>query len=89
MIWRVFSKEWYRMGCERRFQVFVFGDMSPDEEGSIHFRILRGNIDRVYELMKKILEDEEYREKGGREWLLEYSFYEDFQIIGSMISMMR
>jgi hypothetical protein len=62
------------------FKYLYFKDMSEGEEGSIHFRVPKsGEIGRVYELMKKILEDGENKEKKGiRAWLLEYSFYERF-----------
>ena len=71
------GKEW---NAKEDFKYLYFKDMSEGEEGAIRFRVPKsGEIGRVYELMKKILVDEENEEKKDlRKWLLEYSFYERF-----------
>ena len=62
------------------FKYLYFKDMGEGEEGAILFRVPKGgDIGRVYELMKKVLMDEENEEKKCiREWLSGYYFYERF-----------
>ena len=71
------SKEWVP---KKDFKYLYFKDMDEGEEGSIYFRVpKRGEIGRVYDLMKKVLENEDNVEKREiRSWLMEYSYYERF-----------